>query len=121
MKPIGTILLSVLMVATGQLTLKAGMNKLVGLSFALPDIFLTFVRIFTQPLVLVGFLLFVGSSILWLAALSKSELSFTYPMLSVSYAAVAILSFVIFGEPFSLVRGSGIVIIVIGVFLMSKT
>lgn len=121
MKPIVTILLSVLMVATGQLVLKAGLNRLGSLSFQTNEIFQTFFTIFTSPLVVLGFLLFIGSSVLWLVALSKADLSFAYPMLSISYATVAFLSILIFNEPFSWTKGLGVVIIVIGVFLMSKS
>lgn len=121
MKPLKTILLSVFMVATGQILLKLGLNGLGKLVFELNTFIPTFIKVFSTPLVLIGLLLFVTSSVLWLVALSKSELSFTYPMLSVSYALVAALSFVLLKEPFSVWRGLGIVIIVMGVFLMSKS
>lgn len=119
MKAIYLILLSILFVASGQLLLKQGMTELGVLDFSLAQLSGTALLIFTKPLVLIGLFLFASSSVLWLIALSRTELSFAYPLLSISYATVAITSFLIFHETISWTRILGILIILIGISLLA--
>ena len=119
MKTIYFILLSVLFVATGQLMLKQGLIDLGELHFGKEDLSETASKVFTSPLVLFGITLFALSSVLWLTALSRAELSFAYPLLSIGYATVAVASFVLFNETLSITRIIGIVVILIGISILS--
>lgn len=119
MKAIYLILLSILFVASGQLLLKQGLTELGTLDFSLAHITSTAFLVFTKPLVLLGLFLFASSSVLWLTALSRTELSFAYPLLSIGYATVAVTSFLIFHEKISWTRILGIVIILIGISILA--
>jgi len=81
MKKTKTVLLSVLAVAMGQLLLKYGMNQVGALSFSFSTLATTFITVFSNIFVVIGFLLFASSSLLWLIAISESELSYAYPLL----------------------------------------
>ena len=119
-KSILLILTSVILVDIGQLVLKKGLIDLAPLDFS-TNLIATFITILTNPFVFLGILFFVSSSFTWLLALSKSNLSFAYPLLSIGYVIVSLLSWHFFDENLSPLRLLGIGIIVGGVYFMSKT
>ena len=114
------IVISVLLVDFGQLLLKKGLIVVGDLNFA-ANLFGSFVTVFTNWFVLLGFVLIVFSSLTWLIVLSKSQLSYAYPILSMGYVFVSVMSWWFFDEGLSLMRLFGLGIIVLGVYLMSKT
>ena len=59
--------------------------------------------------------------LLWLVAMSKYELSFLYPFLSINYTAIVIGSQFFLGEEVSFYRYLSIVFIIIGLILVSKS
>ena len=65
-----------------------------------------------------GVFLYGVSALFWLVTLSRVELSFAYPIVSVSYILVAFGSKICFKERISAMRWMSIVIICAGVFLM---
>ncbi|MDP9373459.1 MAG: SMR family transporter, partial [Chloroflexota bacterium] len=81
----------------------------------------TLFRVFTQPLILLGFIFVFGASIFWLAVLSRVDLSFAYPLLALGYVVTALLSRLLFDEAISPARWAGIVVICLGVVLVSRT
>ena len=68
-----------------------------------------------------GFILYGLSAVCWLWVLSRAQLSFAYPLLSLSFPIVVILSTIFFAEVISPVRWIGVGLIVIGVSLISRT
>ena len=114
------VLLSVVLVDIAQLLLKYGMTQIGSLDFS-SGIFPVFVHIFSNVYVILGVLLFVSSSVGWLVALSKMPLSLGYPILSIGYVIVSVLSWIFFGESLSFLRIIGLAVIVGGVFLLSRT
>lgn len=115
------LLVGILLSVTGELLLKEGMNRFGVLDLSLPTLVPTLFRVFTQPLILLGFVSVFGASIFWLAVLSRVELSFAYPMLAFGYVVVALLSRVLFNDVISPTRWAGIIIICFGVILVSRT
>lgn len=61
------------------------------------------------------------SILLWMSILSKVQVSFAYPFLSVGYVISAIIGYFFFHESLSMIRVTGIVIICIGVILISRS
>lgn len=57
--------------------------------------------------------------ILWLYVLSQFNLSYIYPFGSVLYILVAVLSYFILGEPFTMIKSIGIGVIVLGCILIN--
>jgi drug/metabolite transporter (DMT)-like permease len=68
-----------------------------------------------------GVFIFVISLLLWLYLLSQFDLSFLYPFGSLSYVLAAIGGWFFFAESISLYRGGGILLILVGVFLIAKS
>lgn len=114
MKAFRSILVSVLLIATAQLLMKRGVS---GADVSFSNILL----LVLNPYLILGLVsLFVGT-VIYLSALSKSDLSYAYPILSVGYIFVALASMFFLGEHLSIVRWAGIFTICFGVFFMSRS
>ena len=111
--------ISILLAVTGQLLMKKGM--MVFGAFSITQLFHKIIPMFLNPYVFFGFAFFALSSVFWLVVLSRLELSFVYPMVSVAYILVAIASWIFFKEDVTLMRWAGILVIVLGVFLISRS
>lgn len=70
---------------------------------------------------LTGAGLYVINFFLWITVLSRVDLSVAFPTGSTSYIIVAILSMVFLGEQISPYRWSGIVLIIIGIWFISRS
>lgn len=121
--PISWILLTicVLLNAAAQLLLKAGARQLGEISFSLPKILPLGFKLITEPHIFVGLTCYVLSVILWIAVLSRVEVSVAYPMTSFGYILTALASWWLFGEALSMERIAGIAVIMFGVFLITRS
>ncbi|MFC1753339.1 hypothetical protein ACFL96_08100 [Thermoproteota archaeon] len=64
--------------------------------------------------------IFLGG-LLWLLAMSKFELSFLYPFLSINYLAIIVGSQLMLGEDVSIFRYFSVFFIIIGLVLISRS
>jgi drug/metabolite transporter (DMT)-like permease len=115
------ILITVLLNTAAQLLLKAGMNQLGAFSFTAPVLLHSTLRVMTNPFIISGLFLYVLSVAFWLLVLSRTEVSYAYPMASLAYVSSAILAYYWFGENLTLTRIIGIAVIIVGVYLISRT
>ncbi|HXE72221.1 MAG TPA: hypothetical protein VNO81_06135 [Candidatus Nitrosotenuis sp.] len=131
-KPVGLIAASILLGLLGQYLFKAGMSQPaykalvteVGvyaralargeLAFCLP-IVLDVLRLLFKPLILAGLCSYGSATVLWLAVLSKTELSFAYPLLSVGYVVILLMGWLAFKENVTLLRCFGVLLISLGI------
>ena len=65
-----------------------------------------------------GYALYGVNTIMLTLALRKGQLSLLYPVISLTYVWVAILSVLIFGESINVVEGIGLATVVAGVALL---
>ncbi|HUV05665.1 MAG TPA: EamA family transporter [Armatimonadota bacterium] len=118
--PIVLILVNVVLGSIGQVSLRYGASLLgdlrAGQGIA-ASVLCAFKGIFTLYIFL-GFSLYAISSVLWVLVLNQVSLSFAYPMISLSYVLVVLLSAVILGERVPLVSVGGLVLICVGVSLI---
>ena len=119
MKNIPLIFISVLLGAVGQLLIKKGM--MVYGKVGVAQIWSELIRVFLVPYVFIGFICFVTSAILWLSVISKNEISFAYPMVSLGYILILIVSIFWFNEAVTWVRFLGVVLICLGVIAITRT
>lgn len=110
---------SILLAVTGQLLMKKGM--LVFGAFPASQFLFKIIPMLLNPYVFFGIACFGFSAITWLVVLSRLELSFVYPLVSVAYILVAVASWFFFKENLTLMRWLGILVIVLGVFLISRS
>ena len=119
MEVIVLVLISVLLGVFGQLSLKQGMKN-IG-TFELKDfISVRALELIKEKFVVLGIVLYIFATLLWLVILSKTELSFAYPLLSIGYLLIALFSKIFLNENVTSIRLLGILLISIGVFLLLR-
>ena len=115
------ILTGVLLNAGAQLLLKAGVRPLGVLSLDAATLASTVGRVLTQAPILAGLACYVLSVGVWIVGLSRVEVSLAYPMLSLGYVVNAVAAWWLFGEMLGPVRCAGILLILAGVLLISRS
>lgn len=110
------VLLPIALTILGEFLLKLTINSL-NLSANLSSA----VVLFTNIPVLVSIFLIVLGGILWIIALSKFELSFIYPFLSINYVAIILGSQWFLGESVTIKRYLAMILIVIALVLISRS
>jgi drug/metabolite transporter (DMT)-like permease len=125
MKFIPFILFTVLTNAAAQLMLKQGMTNLTPitlgpLSFAGDTLIGKLGMTLLNPWVMAGLIVFVISMASHLFVLSKVEISFAYPFLSLAYIVVAVAAWTWFGEDLNQYRIAGIALICVGTVLIAQ-
>jgi multidrug transporter EmrE-like cation transporter len=61
------------------------------------------------------------SIFLWMIVLSKVEVSYAYPFLSIGYVVASIAGYYFFNESLTPVRIAGVIVICVGVYLISRS
>lgn len=120
MKYLGFILFTVMTNAAAQLMLKHGMMTLGPISFEGTNPIVKLLQIVFSPWVFLGLCTFVISMASHLFVLSKVELSFAYPFLSLAYVAVAVFAYFVFREDLNAWRIAGIAFICVGTVLIAQ-
>ncbi|OCP01104.1 MULTISPECIES: EamA family transporter [Ensifer] len=121
MKYIPFILFTVLTNAAAQLMLKQGMMTLGPISMTAETAIVRLFQIVFNPWVFAGLATFVISMASHLYVLSKVELSFAYPFLSLAYVAVAVFAYFVFREDLNAWRIAGIALICAGTVLIAQS
>ena len=105
----------------GQIILKWRMQLYQVLPSGLVEKFLFLVKLLLDPFVLSGFGSAFIASLFWMAAMTKFELSYAYPFTSLSFVLVFIISILVFGEAVSIGKVIGLLLIIAGVIVTSKS
>ncbi|MGY3488103.1 multidrug transporter EmrE-like cation transporter [Bradyrhizobium sp. USDA 4011] len=121
MKYIGFVIFTVLTNGAAQLMLKYGVMQLGSLSFAGVNPILKILQIAFSPWIFFGISTIVISMASHLYVLSKVELSFAYPFLSLAYVAVAVFAHFMFREELNAFRMAGIGFICVGTVLIAQS
>ncbi len=115
------IALTILLTAFGQLMTKWRMQHL---NFELPEDTLAKVwqlfKLVFDPFIFSGFFAAFLASMTWMAALSKFELSFAYPFMSLAFVVVAVGSYFFLQEPLSTAKLVGLLLIIAGIVVASR-
>jgi multidrug transporter EmrE-like cation transporter len=115
------IIAGVLLNAGAQLLLKAGVTPLGALSVDLNNLLPTVLRVLGQWPIVAGLVCYVVSVGIWIVALSRVEVSLAYPMLSLGYVVNALAAWWLFGEALGPMRWTGMLLILGGVLVMSRS
>lgn len=117
----GLILLGVFLNAGAQLMLKAGMGQIGHFEFSYANIWPITLKVMANLPIITGLTMYVVSVVVWLLVLSRVQVSFAYPMLSIGYVVNALAANYFFGEPLTSLRMLGIFIIIGGVYLVAQS
>jgi len=115
------VLVGVLLNAAAQLLLKAGTNAVGAFEFSMANALPVGWKLATQPAIVGGLSCYVVSVVVWIMALSRTEVSIAYPMLSIGYVLNALAAWYLFGEAVGAQRMVGIGVIIVGVFLVARS
>lgn len=115
------ILLGVLLNAGAQLMLKAGMTQIGHFEFSMANAMPIGLKVMGNLPIITGLSMYVISVGVWLLVLSRVQVSFAYPMLSIGYVVNAVAAYYLFGEPLTSIRMLGIFIIIAGVYLVAQS
>lgn len=119
MKGIPLIIMAVMLGAIGQIVMKRGMQLYGQVSAA--TVWGQLLPILKTPQVSIGLLCYGISAVLWIAVVSNVDLSLAYPMVSLAYVFVFLASWLFLGEHISALRLVGLLIIVAGVLVISRS
>jgi drug/metabolite transporter (DMT)-like permease len=116
------ILTCVLLGAAGQIAFKVGAS-----SPALAGVLSGgnwqgfFLRAALSPGILLGLVLYAASTLLWLLILARAELSYAYPFISIGFVVTLLYGWLALGEAVSMTRLAGVILIIAGVFAVSRS
>lgn len=113
------ILVSVLLNCAAQLCIRKGMLLVgeVGMSGLVQNLGSMLMNLWLWA----AMFCYAVSILMWMVVLSKVEVSFAYPFLSIGYVVAAVVGYYFFGESLTLTRIMGIIVICIGVYLISRS
>lgn len=121
MKQMALLLITVGLNVTGQLLMKQGMGQVGAIGGKLSAMADSLMHAFLNPYVLGGVGAYGLSSIFWLVLLSRVELSYAYPALSLGYVLVTLIGALMLGEQVTAMRWLAVTVICLGVILLSRS
>lgn len=120
MNPKAMVWISVVLSAVAQVFLKHGLN---GLKRRISEVqcspFALVLAVARNEWVWLWGACFVVATVLWLLAVQRLDLSYAFPLLSIGYILVNVLSFVFFHERVDRIRWLAVLIISAGVALIA--
>lgn len=118
------LLFAIITSVVSQIIIKWKSNTFINSLLPLPDDFLGKVealcKIIFEPFVFTAMCLTFIAGLLWIATLTKLEISIAYPFTMLGFVAVLVLSALLFGEAFNIYKLVGCTLIVLGVLVVSK-
>ncbi|MFJ5451614.1 4-amino-4-deoxy-L-arabinose-phosphoundecaprenol flippase subunit ArnF [Pectobacterium jejuense] len=113
---------SIVLASTAQVLMKSGMLALPSISIAHWPSLSTLLAGWPAVAVLIGMLCYGLSMVCWFMVLRYLPLSRAYPLISLSYAVVYLAAVFLpwLNEPMSLRKNLGVLIILLGVWLVSR-
>lgn len=105
----------------GQVMLKQGMTVMGPLSVSLSSVPQIVWKMVTSPMVIGGLAVYGFGTFFWLVTLSRLELSFVYPFISLNQVIVFFIAWFVLREEVSPMRAFGVVVICAGMLLIART
>lgn len=121
MKQLLLLLVTITLNVSGQYLMKRGMSSVGEIGGDLALMGERLFNAFLNPYVIGGVGAYGLSSIFWLILLSRVDLSYAYPALSLGYVVVTIIGAIMLGEQVSMTRWASVLVICFGVFLLSRS
>jgi drug/metabolite transporter (DMT)-like permease len=110
------ILANIFCLVFGQTSWKIGMENL----HVHGNLIQKFIQFVFSPFILLGFVLYIVATVIWMYLLSKYPLSFLYPLQSIAYVLSLLVGLFLFKEQIPLTRWVGTAVILAGVYLVVR-
>ena len=111
---------SILCTVYGQVIVKWQVGKAGSLPVNFSDRIWFLTALLLNPWIVSGILAGFFALICWLAAMTKFELSYAYPFMSLAFVFVMVLSALLFHEPITAAKVLGILLIIAGIVVGSR-
>ncbi|WP_245727457.1 EamA family transporter [Nitrosovibrio tenuis] len=114
------ILLTLLFTVYGQLVLKWQMGKAPGMPDDNIDKILFLLQQFLNPWIMSGFASAFLASLAWMAAMTRFDLNYAYPFMSLAFIIVMLFSVMFLHESLTLQSVTGTVMVVAGLTVIAR-
>lgn len=121
MKQFPLIILAILLNTVAQVGLKIGMRSIGFFEFSWANLWPIGWQVARNPFIVGAVFFYVFSLATWIMVLSRVEVSLAYPLSSIGYVLTAFAGYFFLHEGLTLSRFVGIVVIIIGVYLVAKS
>lgn len=115
------IIVTVILNAVSQLLMKSGMDQVGKAELSSSKVLSLLMSAATNPLIILGLASMTISMATHLMSLSRFDVSFAFPFISLAYAIVAAWGYFVMGENVSAQRAAGIGIIVLGTVVLARS
>ena len=112
-------IIAIVFLSIGQTSLKLGLNHVGG--FSLAEGISSFGKLATTPWIVIGFVCYAFSSILWMDVLSKLDFSLAFPMVGSVYVFNLLIGRFFFHDVIGWERILGVGLILLGICCLVKS
>lgn len=105
------LLITALFTVSGQVMMKLGMPDSGSINAR---------NVLTSPMLVVGAFCYAASFLSWLQVLNLLPLSIAMPSMSINFVIIVFVSYLVLGEPITMFKIMGVVLIVGGVVFVSQ-
>ena len=116
-----TAFLSVLLTSFAQVALRKTMLSVGSLPSSMSEVIHFCVQLMSNVWFITGISLYVVSLALWLVVLKKIEVSQAYPLSAIGFLITAGVGYLFLHESLNFLRIIGLLLIVIGIFIISRS
>jgi multidrug transporter EmrE-like cation transporter len=114
------VFLTVVLTVYGQIAIKWQVLKAGALPEALPDKVVFLFQLLLNPWVISAFAAALLASVFWMAAMTKLQLSYAYPFMSLAFVLVMVASAFFFNEPMTPLKIAGVSLVILGLIVGSQ-
>ena len=115
------IAMGILLNVLAQVVIKMGMSRIGYFDVSIANAGSVTLQVIRSPLIIGGISCYVFSVVMWLVTLSRVDVSFAYPLTSLGYILTAFAGYYFLGENITTLRIVGIMVIILGVYLVSRS
>ena len=113
------ILLTIALTVYGQSVVKWQLNLVTMPQGAAEKLWFA-AALLTNIWVLSGFVSYFLAALCWMVALSRFEISYAYPFMSISFVLVFLLGALLFKEPLTVAKVAGMTLIAVGIVVLAR-
>lgn len=117
------VIFTILFTVYGQVILKwriSDLNWSLDMTGGIGKMIVSYMKFLFDPLIFSGFISAFIASVFWMLAMTKFELTYAYPFMSLSPALVFIIGIFVLGETFTIGKVLGLLVIMIGIIITVK-
>ena len=114
------IALTVLMTVYGQLIIKWRLAQAGSMPEGIADKIIYLLKAVIDPYIFSSFVAAFLASLAWMAAVTRFDISYAYPFMSLGFVLVLILSNLFFAEPITWQKSIGLAMIIAGIIIASR-